>query len=184
VVVVAAPGTAMSTLDEPISLSEYQANWPAAFAAERQRLVAALGIPAERIEHIGSTAVPGLLAKPVVDLMLGVMSFPGPESLHGAIERIGYEPLGEAGVVGRLYYRQRAGTATNLHVVAYGGDHWSRYLALRDFLRASEPARQRYATAKLRAIDGGATSLLAYSAAKADLVEALLGDALSWKGRN
>jgi GrpB-like predicted nucleotidyltransferase (UPF0157 family) len=170
--------TALSTLDEPVYISEYQRSWPAAFAAERQRLSAALRMPQERIEHIGSTAVPDLASKPVIDLMLGVEVLPGPEYLPSMLESMGYESFGEAGVAGRLYYRKRGESSVNLHVVAYDGEHWIHNLALRDFLRRSAPARERYVQAKRQAIASGATSLLIYSSFKARMVEALLKEAL------
>ncbi len=73
---------------------------------------------------------PGLIAKPIIDLMLGVDRFPPSAELQTAIERLGYEPLGEAGVPGRLYFRRRGAQHDNLHVVLKGGAHWTNNLAL------------------------------------------------------
>ena len=169
----------MCAVDESVSISEYRLSWPNAFKAERRRLVAALGVQKELIEHIGSTAVYGLVGKPVLDLMLGVRVYPPPEGLLPAIERLGYQSFGEAGVPGRLYYRQRVAMQSNLHVVRFEGDHWVNNLALRDFLQSNASARERYTLAKRSAIASGATSLLAYSAAKATVVSALLQEALA-----
>ena len=168
----------MPELDEPVHVSEYQASWPATFAAERTRVIEALGVNAEGLEHIGSTAVPGLTAKPIIDLMLGLTAYPPSEAMRQAIGALGYEALGEAGVPGRLYFRLRAPHLNaNLHVVARGGKHWVQNIALREYLRANPAARERYTLAKVAAVASGARTLLAYSSAKAAVVNALLQEA-------
>jgi GrpB-like predicted nucleotidyltransferase (UPF0157 family) len=169
----------MPHIDEPVSVSPHQPSWPAQFAAEHRRIGAALHVDPADLEHIGSTAVPDLAAKPIVDLMLGINSYPPSPALVQEIERLGYEPLGEAGVPGRLYFRLRSATHANLHVVRKGSAHWVNNLALREHLRTHASARERYAQAKLAAIAAGATSLLAYSAAKAKVLSSLLQEALA-----
>ena len=171
--------TRMLEIDEPVTISEYQAAWPDAFAAEQRRLSKALRVPASVLEHIGSTAVPGLMAKPTIDLMLSVTDFPPHPGFLGAIERSGYESLGEAGVSGRLYFRLRGAMPSNLHVVLMNGVHWVNNLALREHLRGDPDARDRYARAKLAVQASGSGSLLAYSAAKAAVVSGLLAEALA-----
>lgn len=169
----------MQSIDEPVLLADYDEAWPSAFSEERNRLAAALRVPQDRLEHIGSTAVPGLLAKPVIDIMLGVERWPPDTTLIHAISRAGYEFLGEAGVPERLYFRLRGPTSFNLHVVRLDGTHWRANLALRDYLRRSESARSRYARAKLAAVSAGNTTLLAYSAAKSAVIADLLSAALA-----
>ncbi|SRR6266568_3209054 len=169
----------MPHIDEPVSVSTYQPDWPSQFAAEHRRIAEALPISPTDLEHIGSTAVPGLTAKPIIDLMLGVNGYPPSPTLLQEIERLGYEPLGEAGVPGRLYFRQRSAAHANLHVVLKGSVHWLNNLALREYLRAHAGARERYARVKLAAIEAGATSLLRYSAAKSKALSGLLKEALA-----
>jgi GrpB-like predicted nucleotidyltransferase (UPF0157 family) len=165
----AAPGA----LDEPVTLAAYDAHWPAAFEAERSRLCRALEISPESIEHIGSTAVPGLLSKPVVDLMLGVPRYPPIESAVSRLVILGYQDIGEAGVAGRRYLRMRETTSFNVHVVERGGEHWTNNLRLRDYLRRDADARARYAGAKRAALASG-DHLLAYSAAKQPTIVQLM----------
>lgn len=102
-----------------------------------------------------------------------------PRSWWESITQFGYENLGEAALPGRLYFRLRGEHSINLHVVLKGDGHWRNNLALRDYLRASSSARERYARAKAAAVAAGATGLLAYSAAKADVVLGLLQEALA-----
>ena len=146
------------------------------------RLSTSVGLDLRSIEHIGSTAVPGLLAKPIVDIMVGVIPFPPSASWSAAVVVLGYEALGEAGVPGRLYFRQRGRVPCNVHVVEHGGAHWVSNLALRDYLRRSPEAAARYASAKRAAIAAGATTLLTYSEAKGRVIEALVSRALNRPG--
>lgn len=169
----------MMSIDEAVQLVPYSQDWPRQFDLERDRIVAALGIPHAAIEHIGSTAVPGLLAKPVVDMMLGLREYPPPDLLIDAVIALGYEDCGEAGVAQRRYFRHRGLTDVNLHVVTKGGAHWSRNIALRTYLRSSKSARERYSAAKQRAIAAGALMLLSYSEAKAGVIADLIAEAMS-----
>ncbi len=175
----------MCTVDEPVFVTEYRSAWPSLFASEQRRICVALGVSPSDLEHIGSTAVPGLVAKPTIDLMLGVHSMP-PPALMARITQLGYEALGEADVPGRLYFRLRGALEANLHVVLKGGSHWVNNLALREYLRSNAAARARYAQAKLAAISCGASTLLAYSAAKASAISGLLEEAFHggcpWRG--
>jgi GrpB-like predicted nucleotidyltransferase (UPF0157 family) len=169
----------MSELDEPVHLVEYDAAWPAQFEREAHRIRSVLSLPDAAIEHIGSTAVPGMIAKPIVDLMLGTAALPPSPATVTQLESLGYQSLGEAGVPGRHYFRLRATVAANLHLVRHLGEHWTSNLALRNLLRSDAEARSRYAAAKRAAIAAGARTLLAYSEAKADEVARLLKAARS-----
>lgn len=167
-------------LDEPIELVAHRAEWSSQAAIECARIVRAVG-PAQ-VEHIGSTAVAGLVAKPTIDLMVGVDEYPAPW-LQPLLESLGYQAMGEAGVPGRSYFRRRAGPSFNVHVVPRGGTWWKQNLSLRDFLREDPLARQRYADAKQAAFAGGADTLLSYSAAKAPAIAALLQEAFGHHNR-
>jgi GrpB-like predicted nucleotidyltransferase (UPF0157 family) len=165
-------------LDESVHLEPYDPAWEQAFYSERERLWKGLGLALATIEHIGSTAVPGLLAKPIVDIMIGVTQFPPSAAWREALIALGYEALGEAGVPGRLYFRHRNRVSHNVHVVEHCGTHWISNLALRDYLRSSSEAAGRYESAKRAAIAAGATTLLTYSEAKGVVVRELVRRAL------
>ena len=140
-------------------------------------MLGALSLPLNQIEHIGSTAVPGLLCKPILDIQVGVLPFPPSTGTLSALAPLGYTAHGEAGVQGRLYFTARGAVPFNVHVVQFGGEHWRNNLLLRQYLRTSAVARERYVSAKLAATRAGATTLLAYSKAKADMVGLLLAEA-------
>ena len=169
-------------LDEPIHLEPYQPDWEEQFRVERDRLATSLGIPVAAIEHIGSTAVPGLSAKPIVDIMIGAERVPPPLPWSEVLAKLGYEAFGEAGVPGRWYFRLRVIPFRNAHVVEQEGGHWAKNLAFRDYLRRSPEASSEYESAKQAAIMAGATTLVAYSRAKRAVVEDLLTRALKADG--
>jgi GrpB-like predicted nucleotidyltransferase (UPF0157 family) len=169
----------MANVDEPVHLVPHRAEWVAEALAEIARIAHALSVPTSDVQHIGSTAVPGLAAKPVIDLMVGSSEYPPSPSLQSGVARLGYEALGEAGIPGRAYFRLRGVSSFNLHLVRKGGEHWRNNIALRDYLRRSPAARQRYAQAKICALSAGASTLLSYSAAKAPVIATLLEEALA-----
>lgn len=171
----------MPDLDEPIHLSDYNASWPDLYVAEMHRIARALP-PRVYFEHIGSTSIPGMLAKPIVDMMIGVA--------NGQVERIrvkvgalGYEDMGEAGVSGRIYLRRRLRSGSilvgfNVALVERGGVIWTSNLALREHLRANPDAVDEYVDVKQAAIRNGATSLLEYSIYKRECVNRLMDRAM------
>ena len=130
------------------------------------------------IQHIGSTAVPGLDAKPIVDLMVGIVEPGRIAEVVERLERLGYESLGEAGVPGRWALRKRdVAQPSNIAIVAYDGEWWKLNLAVRDYLRANAEAARNYASAKWHAVNSGADMLLAYSEAKRAIIEMIVAEA-------
>jgi GrpB-like predicted nucleotidyltransferase (UPF0157 family)/ribosomal protein S18 acetylase RimI-like enzyme len=170
----------MKKLNESVHVGEYDPAWPRAFAGEAPALAQALPAGA-RIEHIGSTSVPGLAAKPIVDIQVGVTEPPEEARFAGVLALLGYECLGEAGVPGRLYFRKRSPQSFNVHVVELGGAHWQSNLALRDYLRAVPAAAARYGQHKRALVAAGAQELLAYSQGKTAVVEELIAEARRWR---
>lgn len=166
----------MPALDESVSLVAYDASWPEVYDKERFRIALAFGVLPKSglIQHIGSTAVPGLISKPVIDLMLGSGPWPPPDALIMGVCALGYENLGDAGVPKRIYLRRRAERNFNVHVVRRGGTHWNNNIALRDYLRENAPAREKYTAAKIWAINAGGGKLLGYSEAKDAVIAELL----------
>jgi GrpB-like predicted nucleotidyltransferase (UPF0157 family) len=165
----------ITILDEPITVRAADPMWPTWFQREAALLRNTLpGDLAPEIEHIGSTSVPGLDAKPVVDLMVGLNEPKRIAEVVGRLEQLGYESLGEAGVPGRWFLRKRNNPQHyNIAVVAYDGERWRLNLAFRDFLRTDAKAARNYALAKWCAVRDGADTLLAYSEAKQTIVEAI-----------
>ena len=134
----------MSGLSERVELSEYDPSWAEIFEAERLLIAPIFDGRAVGIEHIGSTSVPDLCAKPIVDVLVGLRELALSDDEIKAMEELGYEYLGEFGLPGRLYFRKGDPRTHHVHVVEHGGEHWERHLAFRDALRANPEERQRY----------------------------------------
>ena len=156
-------------------IQDYDPSWPDAFLRLATRAAATLATLAVTVEHIGSTAVPGLAAKPIIDLDVVLAS---PTDLPEAIRllaRIGYRHEGDLGIVGREAFRPPAGEPRHhLYVLAAGANELRRHLAFRDALRASEDLRKEYAMLKrslaMRYKDDGN----AYTHAKSTFIASIL----------
>ena len=130
----------------PLQIVPYDAEWPRAFATEHDRIAAALGALARRIDHHGSTAVPGLAAKPIIDIQISVTSLQPLGEYATLLARLGYthvpHPDDERCP---FFYRPVEGAHTHhVHVVAVGGDEERRTLAFRDYLRDHPETRHDY----------------------------------------
>lgn len=126
-----------------VRLAEADPAWPALFAAERTRVLAALAPLPLAVAHVGSTAVPGLIAKPILDVMGGRPAGSDLAPYVTALEAADYRYRGEFGIPGRDYFVRDdiSGRRTHhLHVVEHGGAFWRAHLAFRDYLRRT-PAR-------------------------------------------
>jgi GrpB-like predicted nucleotidyltransferase (UPF0157 family) len=133
-----------------VEVVEHDPSWAAKFEAERPQLAEVFDGRVVAIEHIGSTSVPGLCAKPIVDILVGLRELKLTDAEIDAMERLGYEYLGEFGLPGRLYFRKGEPRTHHVHVVAHGGEHWDRHLAFRDTLRSDPEERRRYDELKRR----------------------------------
>ena len=165
---------------EPVEVVSYDPGWAATFARWRAGLAAALGPVAVRIEHMGSTAVEGLAAKPVVDIMVSVPEVEDEASYLPAIEGVGV-PL-RSRETGHRYFRPFPPDPreVQIHVWQAGSAGERVHLLLRDYLRAHPAARDAYAAAKREAADGYPDDRIAYNEAKSEHVLDALEAAERW----
>jgi GrpB-like predicted nucleotidyltransferase (UPF0157 family) len=131
-----------------VRLVEYDARWPALFAAEQQRIHGQCGSLALRLEHVGGTSIPGMCAKPVLDIAVGRFRDTSIQDCIAALHRAGYEHRDERGVPGRHYFRRGEPRAYHVHLVEEGGPLWRDYLAFRDYLREHGEAAGQFADLK------------------------------------
>jgi GrpB-like predicted nucleotidyltransferase (UPF0157 family) len=160
---------------EPVELVPYDSAWPARYAAEARRIGRAVGPRFEALAHVGSTAVPGLAAKPILDVQGGVATLADAESCVDALATLGYEyvPALEEATPERRYFRKTAGGdhTHHLHVVETGSNWWERHLLFRDYLRANPDVAAAYERVKRRAAREHRHDEAAYGAAKAGFVD-------------
>lgn len=161
-----------------ILIVDYSPNWPELFEREADRIKYLLGSRALRIEHVGSTAVPGLAAKPVIDLLLVVA--------NSADEDAYAPPLQAGGYALRIrephWYEHRLfngpDTDINLHVFSAGCPEIDRMLTFRDWLRSNPGDRDLYARTKLALAQNQWKDVQNYADAKTSVVEAIIARAL------
>lgn len=162
-------------LDEKINLSVYCKQWVQQFVFEKSALLSEFHAFQPMIEHIGSTAVHGMTAKPIIDILLGFAAYPPPPETAAIMRKLGYIDHGEAGVQGRRYYTKRLPDVSfNAHLCAQGGNLWRNNILLRDYLQCHSDDAHAYADLKVQLIQSGTDTLLAYSEAKAGFIAELL----------
>ena len=169
----------LTRLDGQIHIAPYDPAWPELFAREEARIRAALGERALMVEHAGSTSVPGLSAKPIIDILLVVA-----DSSHEASY---VPPLESAGYVLRIrepeWHQHRLlkgpDADINLHVFSEGSSEIERMLAFRDHLRANPTDRDRYESAKRELAVRTWAYTQNYADAKSAVVEEIIACALA-----
>ena len=162
----------------------YDPRWPHQFEAERARIGRALGALALRIDHNGSTAVPGLAAKPIIDIQISVARLEAIATYADRLAPLGYVHMPhEDDAVCPFFHRPAQWPHTHhVHLVEAGGDEERRTLAFRDYFREHEPVAREYETLK-RALAGtfgehDAASRDAYANAKGDFIAGVVRLAL------
>jgi GrpB-like predicted nucleotidyltransferase (UPF0157 family)/GNAT superfamily N-acetyltransferase len=164
------------------SFAEYSPEWPAEAEREASRLRALLGDTLVAIHHVGSTSVPGLAAKPVIDLLPLARDIADIERRTALLQDAGYRAWGEFGLPGRRYFtRDRDGERThNLHFYAAGNPDVDRHLALCAYLRGHRSARAEYEVLKRGAYAQHPADIAAYNDAKTVWIRAIEPLALDW----
>lgn len=157
----------------------YDARWPERFASLRQKVAGALGPLASRIEHVGSTAVAGLAAKPIIDLDVLLVSA---DNLSAAVERlarIGYQHQGDLGIAGRHAFRNPPGESDHhLYVCTPDCEEFVRHVALRDYLRVQPVEAKAYGDLKVDLGRRFADDRRAYMQGKHEFLQGLVKRAL------
>lgn len=155
-------------------LVEYDPQWPLLFEEERAKLAAALAGIACGIEHYGSTAVPGLSAKPILDILVGVLPLENWQHCKTPLEQLGYDYAERAGVPGHFIFgrgRDRSERTHLVHVVEFQGESWRNSLQFRDALRNDSLLRQNYLAAKRRAVEQAPEGRPRYNELKHDFIQ-------------
>ncbi|PNE22864.1 hypothetical protein V511_05730 [Mesotoga sp. Brook.08.YT.4.2.5.1] len=160
-----------------VIVDEYSAAWPRLFKEEAERISASLNELQKTIEHIGSTAVPGLRAKPVIDIMIGVSSLEQADSCVPLIERTGYlyRPEHEDSMPERRYF-ERSGSEIDYHVhmVVFESKFWRDHIFFRDYLRENPEAAEQYADLKEELAGKFRDNREAYTNGKAEFIQGIL----------
>lgn len=159
-----------------IRIVNYDPRWPETFAAERELILSVVGDAITSIEHVGSTAVPGLGAKPILDMLGGLDNLYDAFRCIEPLSSIGYSyiPEYESDLPERRYFHKRPdnGQWFNLHLAEVGGDFWERHIGFRDYLRREPEAAAEYHRLKVSLARQFPEDTPAYTDAKTDFIRA------------
>ena len=167
------------TREAPVHIVPYDALWPGQFEQERLLLYRIIGEWVNGgIEHVGSTAVPGLDAKPVIDVMAGVLSLEASRDAISVLERNGYSYAPYRPDVMHWFCKPSFAFRTHhLHLVPYQSRLWKERLAFRDYLRSHSDVAREYAQLKYQLAEQYRFDREAYTEAKSEFIQRVLGKA-------
>jgi GrpB-like predicted nucleotidyltransferase (UPF0157 family) len=166
---------------DPVIIVPYDPEWARRFQQLAEKLRAALQSKALRIDHIGSTAIPGLAAKPVIDIQISVAALEPVEAYGRALESLRYVFRADNTDLSKRYFREKPGTRrTHIHVRQAGS--WGEQLNLlfRDYLRVHEQDASQYAQVKIELAERYRNDRMNYVAAKAEFIWEILMKANRW----
>jgi len=169
-------------------VADYDPRWPRGFKEEKARILAAIGSWAERVEHVGSTAVPGLAAKPIIDVLVGLRDLEDAKECIPRLVSIGYEYVPEYETVRpeRRYFRKGPAEARthHLHMVETASAFFRNHILFRDYLRAHPAEAGRYEALKRALAEEHEFNRDAYTEGKTEFVESVLRKATKRRSAN
>ena len=170
---------------QPIEVVDYDPSWPRRYEEERDRIAAALGDAVVAIEHVGGTAVPGLPAKPVIDIMVGVPDIERAGQAVAGLINLGYQyvPELESQLPERRYFRRGTPETHHVHMVTMGSDFWEEHVLFRDYLRSNPQAAEEYGKLKRGLADRFRFDRDAYRAGKVPFIDTVVDAARREAGR-
>jgi GrpB-like predicted nucleotidyltransferase (UPF0157 family) len=157
-----------------VRLVPYTKEWERLFQAEKPRLQAAVGKVVLDIQHVGSTSIPGMVAKPIIDIAIAIENFEEAAVCVKPIEQLGYEYKGENGIPRRHYFVKGNPTTHHLHINEIGGRNWKDLILFRDYLTQHAEIAKEYAELKLTLARRYPTNRQSYLDGKAPFIERVL----------
>jgi GrpB-like predicted nucleotidyltransferase (UPF0157 family) len=171
----------MNDSDAPVSLAPYDPRWPGLFEAERGRVESVIG-PwiSGGIEHVGSTSVPGLAAKPIIDIMVGVKDLEEAREAFGGLAELGYLHAPYKQEIMHWFCKPSVKERTHhLYLMEKDSSEWRARIAFRDYLRTHPETAHRYEQLKRELADRFRTDREAYTQAKAEFVARVVAAAVA-----
>ncbi|RTR39680.1 GrpB family protein [Shewanella canadensis] len=166
-----------------LEVVDYDPNWKKTFETERALLTKAIGINAVKIEHIGSTSVIGLAAKPVIDILIEVTKLKELDTANENLKALGYNIKGENGISGRRYFHKGGNQRTHhVHTFQTNDLHLHRHRAFKEYLIAHPTIATEYAAIKKQAVSKSGNNINVYMVLKNDFIQKHEILALQWFG--
>jgi GrpB-like predicted nucleotidyltransferase (UPF0157 family) len=163
-------------MDKQIVIEKYISDWALSFNEEKKLLEDILSDIAISIEHIGSTSVRGLGAKPIIDIMIGVYNLKEVDDFIELLSNIGYEHVFHKEFPNRRFFRKglwRAGTH-HLHIYKYESEEWNSNILFRNYLRKHPNVRNQYNQLKIELVQKYSCDRVGYTEAKAPFITGII----------
>jgi len=167
-----------------IEVVPHNPNWAAMFQAEADQLTPIFGSEAVAIEHIGSSAIPGIKAKPIIDILVAVKDIEQVDDFNEQMIALGYEPRGEFGIPGRRYFstgHTDADRPRHVHAFQSGNPQVARHIDFRDYMRAHPDDAQAYSRLKETLAEKFPNDVESYTGGKSDFIHEIDRKAAEWK---
>ena len=166
-----------------VKVIPFDPNWPAKFREESEAIAGVLGSNLTAAHHIGSTAVPGLAAKPTIDILLIVHDLNLLDACNDELSALGYQAKGENGIPGRRYFQKLDGEVHLVHLHAFETDHpeIKRYINFRDYLMAHPETAKAYQDLKQKLSVRFKDKPADYTAGKESFIRAVDHRAADWR---
>lgn len=166
--------------NETFKVTPYNPNWPVMFEEESERILAVIGDNVVEVEHVGSTSVPGLSAKPIIDILLGVESFLSLPDYERCLQPLGYHyhSLGPETEAEWLFFWKGVPRTHHLHIVEFATWQYHRHLIFRDYLRTHPDVAERYEEVKRELAEAFKSDRPAYTRGKTAFIKSIVAYAL------
>jgi len=176
----------LTTMPFILTVEPHRDSWSRDFEVESAKIRGALGSALNALHHIGSTAIPGIYAKPIIDMIADVSSLEAVDQRLHAMQALGYESMGEYGIPGRRYFRKNdsSGMRTHqIHAFVHQSPHIERDLAFRDYLRAHPDTAQAYSELKRKLVQTCNGDFEAYMDGKESFIKDVKREAVDWAAK-
>ncbi len=163
-------------INEQIHIEPHNPKWHYLYEKEVRYLKQLQELSCLKFEHIGSTSIPNIKAKPIIDILIGIELMPVSDDIIEALQKAGYIYMQDGSVADRRYFVKRSEVNYNIQIVVYGGRIWTDDLLFRDYLIEKPCKAIEYQRVKEQIIESGIKTLLEYSALKADFITAIYAE--------
>ncbi len=157
-----------------LRVSPYQEEWKNLFETEKRDIEKAIGDYIKDIQHVGSTSIPGMSAKPILDIAIAVKDFEEARICIKPLCDMGYTFRGENGIPRRHYFIKGEPCTHHIHMLEKDNEEWEKLILFRDYLRSNQNIAEEYKELKRNLLQRLRGDRKAYQAAKADFVEAVI----------
>lgn len=164
----------LGLLPTKVRLLPYDAQWSAEFAKEQEQIETVIGEYILSITHIGSTSIPGLCAKPIIDILIGLTCFQDGFNCVTGLEKLDYTFRGENGIPGRHYFRKGTPRTHHIHMFAQESQSWKDHVLFCNYLRKHPDERIRYAELKKALAKKFPNNREQYTASKANFIKSII----------